>query len=79
MLELLGRILISLVVFVFVLPISIMVGVFATVVLIIGLILKLYDVIAKTNKYNVLVEFLFICYGLVIFLITLPYYILTDN
>lgn len=79
MLELFGRILIALVLFVFILPISILVTVFATVVLILGLILKLYDVIAKTNKYNVLVEFLFVCYGLAIFLIVIPYHILTDN
>lgn len=79
MLELLGRILIALVMFVFVLPISALVAVFSTIVLILGLILKLYDVIAKTNKYNVLVEFLFVCYGLAIFLIVIPYHILTDN
>lgn len=79
MLELLGRILIALVMFVFVLPISVLVAVFATIVFILGLILKLYDVIAKTNKYNVLVEFLFVCYGLAIFLITLPYHIIFDN
>jgi hypothetical protein len=78
MLELLGRILIALVLFVFVLPISILVAVFATVVLVLGLILKLYDAIQKTDKYNVLVEFLFVCYGLAIFLITMPYHILTD-
>lgn len=78
MLELLGRILIALVMFVFVLPISIMVAVFATVVLIFGLILKIYDVIAKSDKYNVLVEFLFVCYGLAVFLIVMPYHILTD-
>lgn len=79
MLELLGRILIALVMFVFVLPISVLVAVFATIVFILGLILKLYDVIAKTDKYNVLVEFLFVCYGLAIFLILIPYHILTDN
>lgn len=78
MLDLLRRILTALVVFIFALPISVLVVVFATVVLILGLILKLYDVIAKTNKYNVLVEFLFVCYGLAIFLIVTPYHILTD-
>ena len=79
MLELLGRILIALVLFVFVLPISILVAVFATIVLVLGLILKLYDAIQKTDKYNVLVEFLFVCYGLAIFFICIPYDILTDN
>lgn len=79
MLDFLVRILIALVMFVFVLPISVIIAVFATVVLILGLILKLYDIIAKTNKYNVLVEFLFVCYGLAIFLIVIPYHILTDN
>lgn len=79
MLELLGRILIALILFIFVLPISIIVAVFATIVLILGFILKLYDVIAKKDKYNVLVEFLFVCYGLAIFLITMPYHIITDN
>lgn len=78
MLDFLRRLLTALIVFVFVLPISIAVAVFATLVLIFGLILKLYDVIAKTEKYNVLVEFLFVCYGLAIFLITMPYHILTD-
>ena len=79
MLEMLVRILTALVIFVFVLPISVMVAVFTTIVFILGLILKLYDAIAKTDKYNVLVEFLFVCYGLAIFLITIPYYILTEN
>ena len=78
MLDLLRRLLTALIVFVFVLPISIAVTVFATVILILGLILKLYDAILKTDKYNVLVEFLFVCYGLAIFLITTPYHILTD-
>ena len=79
MLDFLRRLLTALIVFAFVLPISIAVAVFATVILILGLILKLYDAIAKTDKYNVLVEFLFVCYGLAIFLITIPYYILTEN
>ena len=79
MLDVLRRLLTALIVFVFVLPISIAVAVFVTVILILGLILKLYDAIAKTDKYNVLVEFLFVCYGLAIFLITIPYYILTEN
>jgi hypothetical protein len=79
MLDVLGRLLTALIVFVFVLPISIAVAVFATVILILGLILKLYDAIAKSDNYNVLVEFLFVCYGLAIFLITMPYHILTDN
>ena len=78
MLDVLRRLLTALIVFVFVLPISAVVAVFATVILILGLILKLYDAIAKTDKYNVLVEFLFVCYGLAIFLITMPYHILTD-
>lgn len=79
MLDVLGRVLTALFVFVFVVPISIMVAVFATALLILGLVLKLYDAIAKTDNYNVLVEFLFVCYGLAIFLITMPYHILTDN
>jgi hypothetical protein len=79
MLDVLRRLLTALIVFVFVLPISIAVTVFATVILILGLILKLYDAIAKTDKYNVLVEFLFVCYGLSVFLIVMPYHILTDN
>lgn len=78
MLDVLGRFLTALIMFAFVLPISIIVAVFATVILILGLVLKLYDAIAKTDKYNVLVEFLFVCYGLAIFLITMPYHILTD-
>ena len=78
MLDVLRRFLTALIIFAFALPISIMVAVFATVVLTLGLILKLYDAIAKTDKYNVLVEFLFVCYGLAIFLITMPYHILTD-
>lgn len=79
MLDFLRRLLTALIVFVFVAPISIAVAVFATVILIFGLILKLYDAIAKADKYNVLVEFLFVCYGLAIFLIIMPYHILTDN
>ena len=79
MLDVLRRLLTALVVFVFVLPLSVIVVLFSTIVFILGLILKLYDAIAKTDKYNVLVEFLFVCYGLAIFLITMPYHILTDN
>ena len=79
MLDFLRRFLTAIVVFVFVLPLSVIVVVFSTIVFILGLILKLYDAIAKTDKYNVLVEFLFVCYGLAIFLITIPYYILTEN
>lgn len=79
MLDLLRRILIALVLSVFVLPISVLVVVFAIVVLILGLILKLYDIIAKTDIYDVLVEFVFVCYGSVLFLIIIPYHILTDN
>lgn len=79
MLDLLIRFLIAIIVFVFVMPISIIVVVFSTIVLILGLILKLYDTIAKTDKYMVLLEFLFACYGLAIFLIITPYYILTDD
>jgi hypothetical protein len=79
MLDVLRRLLTALVIFVFVLPLSVIVVVFSTIVFILGLILKLYDAIAKTDKYNVLVEFLFVCYGLAIFLITMPYHILTDN
>lgn len=78
MLDFLRRLLTALIVFVFVLPISVLVAVFATVALILGLLLKLYDVIAKTNIYDVLVEFVFVCYGSVIFLIIIPYHILTD-
>lgn len=78
MLDVLRRLLTALIVFVFVLPVSVSVAVFATVVLLFGLTLKIYDAIAKTEKYNVLVEFLFVCYGLAIFLITMPYHILTD-
>ena len=79
MLELLKRILTALIVFVFVLPISVIGVVFATVGIILGLILKLYDVIKKTKKYNALLEFLFVCYGFAVFLILLPYFIITDN
>ena len=50
MLDLLRRLLTALIVFVFVLPISAVVAVFATVVLTLGLILKLYDAIAKTRE-----------------------------
>ena len=79
MLDLLRRFLTALVVFVFVLPISAVVAVFATSLFIIGLPLKVYDLLAGTTMYDDLSEFLFICYGLAIFLITMPYYILTEN
>ena len=78
MLDVLRRLLTAIVVFVFVLPISAVVAVFATSLFIIGLPLKVYDLFAKTTMYDDLSEFLFICYGLAIFLITMPYYILTD-
>ena len=79
MLDLLRRLLTALIVFVFVLPISAVVALFATSLFILGLPFKVYDLIAGTTMYEDLSEFLFICYGLAIFLITMPYHILTDN
>lgn len=78
MLDVLRRVLSALIVFVFVLPISTAVAVFVITLFILGLPFKLYDLIAKTEFYDDLTEFLFICCGLVIFLITMPYHILTD-
>lgn len=78
MLDVLRRFLTALIVFVFVLPISAVVAVFATSLFIIGLPLKVYDLFAETTMYEDLSEFLFICYGLAIFLIVMPYHILTD-
>ena len=78
MLDFLRRLLTALIVFVFVLPISAVVAVFVITLFILGLPFKLYDLIAKTTFYDDLTEFLFICCGLVIFLITMPYHILTD-
>lgn len=79
MLDFLRRLLTALVVFAFVLPISAVVAVFVITLFIIGLPFKLYDLIAKTEFYDDLSEFLFICCGLVIFLISIPYHVLTDN
>ena len=78
MLDVLRRLLTALVVFAFVLPISVVVAVFATSLFILGLPFKVYDLIAITTMYDDLSEFLFICYGLSIFLIVMPYHILTD-
>ena len=78
MLDVLRRLLTALVVFVFVLPISAVVAVFATSLFILGLSFKVYDLIAGTTMYDDLTEFLFICYGLAVFLIVMPYHILTD-
>lgn len=79
MLDLLRRLLTALVVFIFVFPISTVVAVFATSLFIIGLPFKMYDLIVGTKMYNDLSEFLFICYGLAMFLIVIPYHILIDN
>lgn len=79
MLDLLIRLLTALIVFVFVLPISIAIAVFATSLFIIGLPFKVYDLIAGTTIYSDLTELLFICYGLSLFLIITPYHMLTDN
>ena len=78
MLDVLRRLLTALIVFVFVLPISVVVAVFATSLFIIGLPLKVYDLFAETTMYEDLSEFLFICYGLSLFLIIIPYHIITD-
>lgn len=78
MLDVLRRLLTALVVFVFVLPISAVVAVFATSLFILGLPFKAYDLITGTTMYDDLTEFLFICYGLAVFLIVMPYHILTD-
>lgn len=79
MLDFLRRLLTALIVFVFVLPISVVVAVFVITLFIIGLPFKLYDLIAKTEFYDELSEFLFICCGLVIFLISIPYHIIVDK
>ena len=79
MLDFLRRLLTALIVFVFVLPISAVVAVFATSLFILGLPFKVYDLIAGTTMYDDLSEFLFICYGLSVFLIVMPYHIITDN
>ena len=79
MLDVLRRLLTALIVFVFVLPISAVVALFATSLFILGLPFKMYDLITGTTMYDDLSEFLFICYGLAIFLITIPYHILMDN
>ena len=79
MLDVLRRLLTALIVFVFVLPISAVVAVFATSLFILGLPFKVYDLIAGTTMYEDLSEFLFIFYGLAGFLIVMPYHILTDN
>lgn len=78
MLDLLRRLLTALIVFIFVLPISIVIAVFTTSLFIIGLPFKVYDLITGTTLYSDLTEFLFICYGLSLFLIIIPYHILTD-
>lgn len=78
MLDFLRRLLTALIVFVFVLPISAVVAVFVMTLFILGLPFKLYDLITKTTFYDDLTEFLFICCGLVIFLIAMPYHIITD-
>jgi hypothetical protein len=79
MLDFLRRLLTALIVFVFVLPISAVLAGFVITLFILGLPFKGYDLIAGTMMYEDLTEFLFICCGLVIFLITMPYHILTDN
>ena len=79
MLDVLRRLLTALIVFVFVLPISAVVALFATSLFILGLPFKVFDLIAGTTMYDDLSEFLFICYGLAVFLIVMPYHILTDN
>ena len=78
MLDLLRRLLTALIVFAFILPISAVVAVFATSLFILGLPFKVYDLITRTTMYDDLSEFLFICYGLSVFLIVMPYHILTD-
>lgn len=79
MLDLLKRLLTALIVFAFVLPISVVVAVFVITFFILGLPFKGYDLIAGTTMYEDLSEFLFICCGFVIFLITIPYHVLTGN
>lgn len=79
MLDFLRRLLTALIVFVFVLPISAVVAVFVITLFIIGLPFKLYDLTAKTTFYEDLTEFLFVCCGLVIFLISIPYQIIVDK
>ena len=78
MLDLFRRLLTALIVFAFILPISAVVAVFATSLFILGLPFKVYDLITRTTMYDDLSEFLFICYGLSVFLIVMPYHILTD-
>lgn len=79
MLDFLRRLLTALIVLPFVLPISAAVAGFVIALFILGLPFKLYDLIAKTTFYEDLTEFLCICCGLVIFLISIPYQIIVEN
>lgn len=79
MLDLLVRVLTALVVFAFVMPISIIIAVFTTALFILGIPFKICDVIFGSIMYDDLSEFLFICYELAIMLISAPYYILTSK
>ena len=79
MLDLLVRILTALVVFVFVLPISAIIVVFTTSLFILGIPFKMCDLIFGSIMYDDLSEFLFICYGLAMLLISTPYHVLTDK
>lgn len=79
MLNLLLRILTALIVFAFVLPISVVIVVFTTALFILGIPFKMCDLIFGSIMYDDLSEFLFICYGLAVLLISTPYHILTDK
>lgn len=79
MLDFLVRVLTALFVFVFVLPISAIIAVFTTSMFILGIPFKMCDLIFGSIMYEDLSEFLFVCYGLALFLISIPYHILTNK
>lgn len=79
MLDFLVRVLTALVVLVFVLPISAIIAVFTTSMFILGIPFKMCDLIFGSIMYDDLSEFLFICYGLALLLISIPYRIITDK
>lgn len=79
MLNFLVRVLTALVVLVFVLPISAIIAIFTTALFILGIPFKMCDLIFGTIMYDDLSEFLFVCYGLALWLVSIPYHILTDK
>lgn len=74
------RLITSIVISVFTIPLSLIIAIFATILIIISLLVKLYDIINKDSDISSkITEFSLVGYGMSLFLISIPIYVVLEN